>query len=83
MRPSRCAPLSLLTRKQILDRLTKQGLIRSVIGRLRFLPLDNDAGVNENSRMMTKQREADFDAARDFSSRLFLAVSKFANEPHP
>ena len=33
--------------------------------------------------MMTKQREADFDAARDFSSRLFLTVGKFANEPHP
>jgi len=83
MRLSRCAPLSLLTRKQILHRLTQQGLIRLVIGRLRFLTLDDYAGLDENSGVMTKQREADFNAARDFSSRLFLTVSKFANEPHP
>ena len=83
MRPSRCAPLSLLTREQILHRLTQQGLIRLVIGRLRFLALEDDAGFDENSRMMAKQREADFDAARDFSSRLFLTISKFANEPYP
>jgi hypothetical protein len=83
MRPSRCAPLSVLTRKQILHGLTQQGLIRLVISRLRFLTLEDDAGLDENSRVMTKQRETDFDAACDFSSRLFFTVSKFANEPHP